>query len=138
MSDAEKMRHTRSTLTTKAMTDKTLTFQTKAIITPLRMNFTLPMKSFMTPRPSNDEKENDEPAKDTDDTSIIYPIWEWRRSGLLGLSVIQCLSITQLEFCGMHAADLPSFIKNSDWINFNNRFCDMHAADSTIRLVTYA
>jgi hypothetical protein len=37
----------------------------------------------------------------------------------------------------MHAADLPSLIKKSDWINFNNKFCDMHATDSTIRLVTY-
>jgi hypothetical protein len=48
-SDAEKMRHTRSTLTMKAMMDKTLTFQTKAMTTPLPMNFTLLMKSFTTP-----------------------------------------------------------------------------------------
>jgi hypothetical protein len=47
--DAEKMRHTGLTLTMKAMTDKTLTFQRKAMTTPLIMNFTLPMKSFMTP-----------------------------------------------------------------------------------------
>jgi hypothetical protein len=56
-SDAEKMRHTRSTLTTKAMMDKTLTFQTKAMTTPLTMNFTLPMKSFTTPtRPMTRKK----------------------------------------------------------------------------------
>jgi hypothetical protein len=56
--DAEKMRHTRFlTLTMKAMTDKTLTFQTKAMTTPLTMNFTLPMKSFMTPtRPMTRKK----------------------------------------------------------------------------------
>jgi hypothetical protein len=47
-SDAEKMRHTRSEQTMKAITDKTLTFQTKAMRMPLTMNFTLPMKSFMT------------------------------------------------------------------------------------------
>jgi hypothetical protein len=47
-SNAEKMRHTRSTPTMKAMMDKTLTFQTKAMITPPTMNFTLLMKSFMT------------------------------------------------------------------------------------------
>jgi hypothetical protein len=48
-SDTEKMRHTRSTLTMNAMMDKTLTFQIKAMATPLTMNFTLPTKSFMTP-----------------------------------------------------------------------------------------
>ena len=37
----------------------------------------------------------------------------------------------------MHAADLPSLIKNSDWINFYNKFCSIHAADSTLRLVNY-
>jgi hypothetical protein len=47
-SDAEKMRHTRLTPTTKAMMDKTLTFQTKAMTMPPTMNFTLLMKSFMT------------------------------------------------------------------------------------------
>jgi hypothetical protein len=47
-SDAEKTRHTRLTLTTKAMMDKTLTSQTKAMTTPLTMNFTLPTKSFTT------------------------------------------------------------------------------------------
>jgi hypothetical protein len=41
------------------------------------------------------------------------------------------------KFCDMHATDLPSLIKNSDWINFNNKFCDMLATESTIRLVTY-
>ncbi len=47
--NAEKMRHTRSTLTTKAIMDKTLTFWTKAMTMPLTMNFTLLMKSlFMT------------------------------------------------------------------------------------------
>jgi hypothetical protein len=48
-SDAEKMRHSRSTLTMKAMTNKTLTFQTKDMTTPLTINFTLLMKSFVTP-----------------------------------------------------------------------------------------
>jgi hypothetical protein len=47
-SDAEKMRHTRSTPTMKAMMDKTLTFRTKAMTMPPTMNFTLPTKSFMT------------------------------------------------------------------------------------------
>jgi hypothetical protein len=47
-SDAEKMRHTRSTPTMKAMMEKTLKFQTKAMTMPPTMNFTLPMKSFMT------------------------------------------------------------------------------------------
>jgi hypothetical protein len=47
-SDAEKMRHTRSTPTMKAMMDKTLTFRTEAMTMPLTMNFTLPTKSFMT------------------------------------------------------------------------------------------
>jgi hypothetical protein len=47
-SDAEKMRHTRSTPTMKAMMDKTLAFRTKAMTMPPTMNFTLPTKSFMT------------------------------------------------------------------------------------------
>jgi hypothetical protein len=47
-SDAEKTRHTRSTLTMKAMMDKTLTFQTVAMTMLPTMNFTLPMKSFKT------------------------------------------------------------------------------------------
>jgi hypothetical protein len=47
-SDAEKMRHTRSTPTMKAMMDKTLTFRTEATTMPPTMNFTLPTKSFMT------------------------------------------------------------------------------------------
>jgi hypothetical protein len=56
-SDAEKTRHTRLTLTMKAMMDKTLTFQTKAMITPLTMNFTLLTKSFTTPtRPMTRKK----------------------------------------------------------------------------------
>jgi hypothetical protein len=37
-SDAEKMRHTRSTPTMKAMMDKTLTFRTKAMTMPPTMN----------------------------------------------------------------------------------------------------
>jgi hypothetical protein len=56
-SDAEKMRHTRLTLTMKAMMDKTLTFQTKAMTTPPTMNFTLLTKSFTTPtRPMTRKK----------------------------------------------------------------------------------
>jgi hypothetical protein len=56
-SDAEKTRHTRLTLTMKAMMDKTLSCRTKAMRTPLTMNFTLPMKSFMTPtRPMTRKK----------------------------------------------------------------------------------
>jgi hypothetical protein len=47
-SNAEKMRHNRSTPTMKAMMDKTLTFQTEAMTMPLTVNFTLRMKSFMT------------------------------------------------------------------------------------------
>jgi hypothetical protein len=47
-SDAEKMRHTRSTPTLKAMMDKTLTFRTEAMTMPPTMNFTLPTKSFTT------------------------------------------------------------------------------------------
>jgi hypothetical protein len=47
-SDAEKTRHTRLTQTMKAMMDKTLTFRTKAMTMPPRMNFTLPTKSFTT------------------------------------------------------------------------------------------
>jgi hypothetical protein len=47
-SDAEKTRHTRSTLTMKATIDKTLTFRTKAMTMPPTMNFTLPTKSFTT------------------------------------------------------------------------------------------
>jgi hypothetical protein len=47
-SDAEKMRHTRSTPTMKAMMDKTLTFRTEAMTMPPTMNFTLPTKSFTT------------------------------------------------------------------------------------------
>jgi hypothetical protein len=47
-SDAEKMRHTRSTPTMKAMMDKTLTFQTEAMTMPPTMNFALPTKSFTT------------------------------------------------------------------------------------------
>jgi hypothetical protein len=46
ISDAEKTRHTRSTLTTKAMMDKTLTFRTTAMTMPPIMKFTLPTKSF--------------------------------------------------------------------------------------------
>jgi hypothetical protein len=42
-SAAEKMRHTRSTLKMKAMMDKTLKHQTKAMTIHLTMNFTLPM-----------------------------------------------------------------------------------------------
>jgi hypothetical protein len=38
--DTKKMRHTRLTPTTKAMMDKTLTFQTRAMTIPLRMTFT--------------------------------------------------------------------------------------------------
>jgi hypothetical protein len=51
---------------------------------------------------------------------IIYPIWERRRSGLLGLSIVRCPSIAPLEFGGTNAAELPSSFQNSDWINFNN------------------
>jgi hypothetical protein len=40
--DTKKMRHTRLTPTTKAMMDKTLTFQTRAMTIPLRMTFTSP------------------------------------------------------------------------------------------------
>jgi phosphate-selective porin len=47
-SDEEKMRHTRLTLTMKAMMDKTLTIHTKAMTMPLSKSFSLPMKSFMT------------------------------------------------------------------------------------------
>jgi hypothetical protein len=47
-SDAEKMKHTRSTPTMKAMMDKTLTFQTEAMTMPPTMNFTLLTKSFTT------------------------------------------------------------------------------------------
>jgi hypothetical protein len=47
-SDAEKTRHTKSTLTMKAMMDKTLTFRTEAMTIPQTMNFTLPTKSFTT------------------------------------------------------------------------------------------
>jgi hypothetical protein len=47
-SDAEKMRHTRLTLTMKATMDKTLTFQTKAMTMPPTINFTLLTKSFTT------------------------------------------------------------------------------------------
>jgi hypothetical protein len=46
-SNAEKMRHIRLTPSTKAMMDKTLTFQTKAMTMSLTMNLTLPTKSFM-------------------------------------------------------------------------------------------
>jgi hypothetical protein len=42
-SDTKKMGHTRSTPTMKAMMDKTLTHQTKAMTIPLTMNFMLPM-----------------------------------------------------------------------------------------------
>jgi hypothetical protein len=47
-SDAEKMRQTRSTQTMKAIMDKKLTFQTKAMMMPPTMNFTSLMKSFTT------------------------------------------------------------------------------------------
>jgi hypothetical protein len=46
--DAEKTRHVRSTQTMKAMMDKKLTFRTKAMTMPPTMNFTSPMKNFMT------------------------------------------------------------------------------------------
>jgi hypothetical protein len=45
-SDAGKMSHTRSKLTTKTMMNKTLTFRTTAMTTPPTMYFTLPMKNF--------------------------------------------------------------------------------------------
>jgi hypothetical protein len=47
-SDAEKTRHTRLTQTMKAMMDKKLTLQTKAMTMPPIMNFTSPTKSFTT------------------------------------------------------------------------------------------
>jgi hypothetical protein len=46
-SNAEKTRHIRWTPTMKAMMDKTLKFQTKAMTMSLTMNLTLPTKSFM-------------------------------------------------------------------------------------------
>jgi hypothetical protein len=44
--DAKKIRHTRSTLTMKAMMDMTLTLQTRAMTIPLTMTFTLLMESL--------------------------------------------------------------------------------------------
>jgi hypothetical protein len=46
MHDAKKIRHTRSTLTMKAMMDTTLTLQTRSMPIPLTMTFTLLMESL--------------------------------------------------------------------------------------------
>jgi hypothetical protein len=72
-SNAKKMRHTRLTLTMKATMDKTLKLRTRAMTIPLTMNFTLLVRSLMTQASKTyDEKENnDEPAKDTDDKTMI-------------------------------------------------------------------
>jgi hypothetical protein len=70
-SHAEKMRHTRLTLTMKAMMDKTLTFQTKSHGNTSHNEFYFADEKFHDTNKTNDEKENDEPAEDADDTSMI-------------------------------------------------------------------
>jgi hypothetical protein len=54
---------------------------------------------------------------------IIYPIWEWRRSGLHCLSIIQHLPDTPKEICSTNATDYPWDLRVSVWKKWGTSLC---------------